>query len=459
MNSNIINEKEIKDHSKSIQSETLEKILVQLKKSICKIDLKEGGHGTGFFCAIPFPDKYNQLPFLITNNHVLSKDDIIVGKKINIILNNNEKKEINIDSSRKTYTNKKYDITFIEIKDNDNLDKKSFLEIDEQIFRNEPNNYENKSIYIIHYPYGIESHYTLGLIDKIEDNYDIFHSCQTEEGSSGGPIINSKGNRVIGVHKGCDKNQEINFNYGTFIREPIENFLNFYNDKKIVEENNIINDIVLNNNLINNDLEDNLIVEKVIISEEGITKNYKVIIGGKEYTFRINYSENKKYNYEGENKIITLISNEGNREEISLKTAFRSELIQNILKINSNIREIHLDIKIRIIKQIKEYLEHYENKETKKIEKPLPSKNFKEYVDEWDNNYMDLDLENIIEILKGANILDIRSLMELSGTKLASIIKGKSTEQIRNIFNIESDFTPEEEREISEENKWANEDQ
>lgn len=33
--------------------------------------------------------------------------------------------------------------------------------------------------------------------------------------------------------------------------------------------------------------------------------------------------------------------------------------------------------------------------------------------------------------------------------------KGKSPEEIRKIFNIANDFTPEEEAHIREENKWA----
>jgi S-phase kinase-associated protein 1 len=35
------------------------------------------------------------------------------------------------------------------------------------------------------------------------------------------------------------------------------------------------------------------------------------------------------------------------------------------------------------------------------------------------------------------------------------MIKGKTVEEIRTIFHIENDFTPEEEEEIRRENKWA----
>jgi len=37
------------------------------------------------------------------------------------------------------------------------------------------------------------------------------------------------------------------------------------------------------------------------------------------------------------------------------------------------------------------------------------------------------------------------------------MIKGKTPEQIRKTFNIQNDFTPEEEEAVRQENKWAEE--
>ena len=55
--------------------------------------------------------------------------------------------EIEIDKERRTYTSIKYDVTIIEIKKNDNINKDSFFEIDEKIY--DPNyNYKNKSIFL-----------------------------------------------------------------------------------------------------------------------------------------------------------------------------------------------------------------------------------------------------------------------------------------------------------------------
>ncbi len=57
-----------------------------------------------------------------------------------------------------------------------------------------------------------------------------------------------------------------------------------------------------------------------------------------------------------------------------------------------------------------------------------------------------------------ANYLDIKSLLDLSCAKIATLIKGKTPEEIRKTFNIVNDFTPEEEAQIREENKWAEDD-
>ena len=102
-----------------------------------------------------------------------------------------------------------------------------------------------------------------------------------------------------------------------------------------------------------------------------------------------------------------------------------------------------------------EYLEYYKDEEPKEIERPLPSSNFLECVDKWDFDFMDIDLDLIFEIILAANYLDIKPLVELASAKIASIIKGKTTEEIKRTLNINNDFTPEEEQQIIEENKWC----
>ena len=154
-------------------------------------------------------------------------------------------------------------------------------------------------------------------------------------------------------------------------------------------------------------------------------------------------------------KKITLVSSDGEKVEISNKAVQRSVLVKGIIEDYPDDAEVPLNnVKSNILKKIKEYLEHYENTEPKEIERPLPSQNFKECVDEWDNNYINVKINMILYLILGANYMDIKPLLELASSKVASIIKSKTTEEIRKTFNIINDFTPEEEQQIIKENKW-----
>jgi len=75
----------------------------------------------------------------------------------------------------------------------------------------------------------------------------------------------------------------------------------------------------------------------------------------------------------------------------------------------------------------------------------------------WDHNYMKMDDQHIFELILAANYLDIKSLLDLTCKTVANEIKGKTTEEIRVRFDITNDFTPEEEEEIRQENRWCEE--
>ena len=100
----------------------------------------------------------------------------------------------------------------------------SFLELDDCLFKDNPNDiYRGISIYLIGYPKGGVSKYSMGIIKSIsDDNYTIKHLCRSNPGSSGCPIFNLKNNRVIGIHKGAEKKG--NWNIGLLIKIPLDEF-------------------------------------------------------------------------------------------------------------------------------------------------------------------------------------------------------------------------------------------
>ena len=205
----------------NLSTDQMEKALFQMEKCTCKIKLKNGLIGTGFFCEIPFGN--NLLPVLITCNHVLDKDSISLGKEINYSINNELiNNSIKINKEIKTYTDKKRDITIIEIKPkNENI---SFLEI-AQINNNLYQYNKDTEIYTIHYENGSRVKYSIGKIISIKNN-NIKYFCKTNEGSSGGPIINLSNFKVIGVHKGA-KNEN-HYKLGSLIFPAIKEFESKY---------------------------------------------------------------------------------------------------------------------------------------------------------------------------------------------------------------------------------------
>ncbi|KAH7332154.1 hypothetical protein KP509_20G071800 [Ceratopteris richardii] len=78
-----------------------------------------------------------------------------------------------------------------------------------------------------------------------------------------------------------------------------------------------------------------------------------------------------------------------------------------------------------------------------------------EDVTHWDGKFLEVDQATLFDLILAANYLNIQSLLDLTCQRVADMIKEKTPEEIRRAFNIENDFTPEEEEEVRRENQWA----
>ena len=218
--------------------------------------------GTGFFCDIIIDDwNLIKVRALITNGHLINREDIKPGKKICFSINDDEQYyEIEIDNERKIYLSDVYDVTIIEIKKEDNIKSDSFFEIDDNIY-NPDYDLKNTSIYLLHYPGGKNLSFSTGTIKSVdvnETNHEIYHTCNSDNGSAGGPLINSLDYKVIGIHNGYTK---YNLNYGTLLKEPIIEFKNKINNvENIIKDNKkkIVDNIEEKKvEIINNEKKDN----------------------------------------------------------------------------------------------------------------------------------------------------------------------------------------------------------
>ena len=193
---NTILEAEIEDKV-DIDEETNKQLIIKGKNATCKIFAKDekgnGITGTGFFCKIPY---FNTTKIvLFTNNHILNEESIKLGNEIKIAYQN-KIKMIEITNERFCKTSILYEFTCIEILDEDDID--DFYEIEDY---NNFNDYNNEGIAISQYPKGGPMKVKTGHLIEIND-YIIYHSVDTNFGSSGSPIILlSRNFKIIGIHR------------------------------------------------------------------------------------------------------------------------------------------------------------------------------------------------------------------------------------------------------------------
>merc|ERR1711900_153323 len=102
----------------------------------------------------------------------------------------------------------------------------------------------------------------------------------------------------------------------------------------------------------------------------------------------------------------------------------------------------------RILNLIVEYLKQHDGEIPAKIAKPIKSTNMEKIVEEKDAEFIkELErtlgkkesLEVIFQIILGANYMDIKSLLHLGCAKIATLIKGKSPEEIKKILGDDED--------------------
>lgn len=194
------------------------------QKSICKIN-SNGEKGIGIFCKFPLPPTNDNSYVLIAHSKFIGSKEIFNQKKITFSLDDEDvqKTLLNqfIEDSRKVFINEeKYKITIIEIRDEDNIDKDYFSNVelddisDENYFKQKLGvfNPDNKNEVVI------------GQIQNIDPTgYKFDYSCQTTNYIEGNPIINLDTHKFIAINNSYDDKNKISI--GTLLKMPISEFI------------------------------------------------------------------------------------------------------------------------------------------------------------------------------------------------------------------------------------------
>jgi len=140
---------------------------------------------------------------------------------------------------------------------------------------------------------------------------------------------------------------------------------------------------------------------------------------------------------------ITLVSAGENPEkfEIERANALMSRLVYNILEGDETAKEIQVkQVEAKTLRKIIDYLNHHKGKEPAEIAKPIRSVKMEKIVeDEEDAKFITkLAKKELFQIILGANYMDIKPLLHLGCACVATMIKGKSPEEIKAILGEEN---------------------
>lgn len=127
-------------------------------------------------------------------------------------------------------------------------------------------------------------------------------------------------------------------------------------------------------------------------------------------------------------------------------------LIRTMIEENDSFdEEIPIDmVEYDQLQKIVDFIHQCQTKPYKApLPKPLPTNRLEDVIEnKWYINFIDLPKTELLKLVKIANYLNIERLFELASAKIGSLIKGMTIEELREFFEIENDFTEEEEESI-----------
>ncbi|XP_028763326.1 SKP1-like protein 1B [Neltuma alba] len=149
---------------------------------------------------------------------------------------------------------------------------------------------------------------------------------------------------------------------------------------------------------------------------------------------------------------ITVVSSDGDEFKITVAAAVQSEQLKQMPTDDSiSIDKVRMEkVSTEILVKVIEYCQkHADHEAVAKANGSGASDSKAEELNKWGAEFMKVDVEDrLFHSLMAANYLEIKGLFDLACQTVADLIKGKTLKQIRKIFNLKNDFTPEEEERL-----------
>jgi len=165
------------------------------------------------------------------------------------------------------------------------------------------------------------------------------------------------------------------------------------------------------------------------------------------------------------NTHIVLKTKDGHAYSVSRDISKQSQLIDTLLKdqVAGTLAPLDVEIDNETIKYVLAFVEKYHGNPMPEISKPL-YRDLKDQLDDWQKGFLYTNLvKNGVEadhdlckrVMEAGHYLQIDALRALTTACFGNMMRDKTTEQIRELFHIVNDYTPEEEEYLKKQNYWC----
>ncbi|KAK9097118.1 hypothetical protein Sjap_022615 [Stephania japonica] len=147
-------------------------------------------------------------------------------------------------------------------------------------------------------------------------------------------------------------------------------------------------------------------------------------------------------------KKITLLSSDNELFTVDEEAANQSLTIKHLIEDTEPENGVPLpQVHSKILAKVTEYLIKHANE-------PDNDAAAKEELKNWDDKFLEkVNHETLFDLILAANYLDIKGLLDLTCQTVADLMNGMSVVEVRKLFNIVNDFTPEDEAEVRKRRK------
>lgn len=147
-------------------------------------------------------------------------------------------------------------------------------------------------------------------------------------------------------------------------------------------------------------------------------------------------------------KMVTLRTSDGENFVVDEAVAAMSETIKKLLEDCDGDDIIPLpNVAAKTVVKVMEWCKKHTDDVGKLTEEELRT---------WDAEFVAMDQDTLHGVILAANYLNVKGLLDQLTERAADIVRRcKTSEEIRQAFNIDNDFAPGEEQKIIDSNAWA----